>query len=340
VAVEDPSGATLGPEGGTPGPGTQRDGVFTLEGRRAPGLYLASWLLSVGGLVLFLLVGPMASEERARYLLIGLGCLSVAVGLAAGAGSQIVERRDRHPDRYHGPAPLLLFFAYFFALTLVGLLFLSGGIADREDPVVFLVVGALQGIGYAVLVWLAVVRSGALTWGQMGWPAWQGGGRAVLRGIATAVVVIVPTTAILLVAGGLIGSALGVEAPDVLPSPEGPLGAMATAIAAALVIPVGEELFFRGFALTAWLRDLGPRRALVRSAAFFALVHIANITASSLGEGLAQVVLQTAVILPLGFVLGWLFLRHGMAGAIGGHVTYNSILLCLVALASNLPRPT
>lgn len=321
-----------------PTSGPPRGGIFTLDGRRAPGLYLVSWVLSVAGLALFLLIGPMATSETAGYLLIVLGGISLTVGLAAGAGSQIVERRDRHPDRYRGPAPLLVFFAYFFALSLVGIAFVIGAHADREDAFVFLAIGTLQAIGYALMVWLFVVRSGALAWRQMGWPTWQGHrGREVLRGIGVAVAVMLPATTLLLIIGGVIGTALGVEAPDVLPSPDGSLGALATAATAALIIPIGEELFFRGFALTAWLRDLGPRRALVRSSLFFALIHIANITASSLGEGLAQVVLQTAVILPVGFVLGWLFLRHGMAGAIAGHVTYNSLLLCLVLLASNLP---
>ena len=49
--------------------------------------------------------------------------------------------------------------------------------------------------------------------------------------------------------------------------------------------------------------------------------------------------LQTVVILPVAFVLGWLFLRHGMAGAIAGHVTYNSLLLVLAFLASKIPDP-
>ena len=51
-------------------------------------------------------------------------------------------------------------------------------------------------------------------------------------------------------------------------------------LGAAVVAPIAEEIFFRGFALSAWQRDLGPRPALVRSALFFALVHIANVGAA------------------------------------------------------------
>ena len=130
------------------------------------------------------------------------------------------------------------------------------------------------------------------------------------------------------------------RAPSVLPTPSrSSAEALAIAAAAALIIPIGEELFFRGFTLTAWLRDLGPRSALIRSAVFFALIHIANINdVGSFGEGFAQALLQTAIILPVGLVLGWLFLRRGMAAAIAGHVTYNSLLLVLSLVAATLPQ--
>ena len=51
-------------------------------------------------------------------------------------------------------------------------------------------------------------------------------------------------------------------------------------------------------------------------------------------------ILQTAVILPVGLVLGWLFLRRGMAAAIAGHVTYNGLLLGLALLVGDArPAP-
>jgi membrane protease YdiL (CAAX protease family) len=125
----------------------------------------------------------------------------------------------------------------------------------------------------------------------------------------------------------------------VLPLSETALDGFMVTLSAALIIPIGEELFFRGFALTAWLRDLGPRAALIRSSLFFALVHIANITGVDFAEGISQAALQIVVLLPVAFVLGWLFLRYGMAAAIGGHVTYNSLLLMLAYLASRIPEP-
>jgi membrane protease YdiL (CAAX protease family) len=321
-----PPSAPSGPPG---------SGIFTLEGRNAPGLYLVAWVLIVAGLALTLFIGPLATADAPRLILIGVGAILAALGFAAACGYQVLERRTRPRDRYRGPSPLLVFGAYFFVLAVIGLVLILAGAADPEDPLGFLAIGTIQAIGYAVVVWLVVVRTGALSWRGMGWPTWPGAG-SVLASIITAVVVMLPTTFALLIAGGILAQFLGVEAPDVLPTTEDSTGALAVAAAAAVIIPIGEELFFRGFALTAWLRDLGPRAALVRSSLFFALVHIANITSTTFGEGAAQAVLQTAIILPVGAVLGWLFLRRGMAAAIGGHVAYNGLLLSLALAAGSL----
>jgi membrane protease YdiL (CAAX protease family) len=341
VPLEDPPTTPGVPySGATPPSGPPGVGLFSLEGRRAPGLYLVSWVLSVGGLVLFLLIGPMASSELARILIVSVGAIVLTLGLATACGYQVVERRVRPLERYRGPAPLLVFATYLMAFAVIGTLVVLGGLADPGNALGFFGIGSLQAIGYAVLVWLFVVRTDALSWREMGWPTWQGSGvREVLRSIGTAVAVMLPTTFALVILGGILATILDVEAPSVVPTPQDSLEALAIAAAAALIIPIGEELFFRGFVVTAWLRDLGPRSALVRSAIVFALIHIVNISSDSFAEGAAQALLQTVIILPVGFVLGWLFLRRGMAGAIGGHVTYNSLLLFLSLLVTYLPEP-
>ena len=313
--------------------------IFSLEGRAAPGLYLAAWVLSGTGAVLALLIGFQASSETAGLVLFIIGAVLLTVGLAAGAGSQILERRGRRPESYRGPAPVLVFFAYFFALALIGVTLVWTGLADPDVPFGFISIGLFQVVGYAVVVWLFVVRSGALSWREMGWPTWSGRGlRPSLRAIGTAIAVVLPATLGILIFSGVLATILGVEAPDVLPAVETSFEALLVAAAAAVIIPIGEELFFRGFALTAWLRDLGARPAIIRSSLFFALIHIVNIGATDFAEGAAQALLQTAAILPLALLLGWLFVRHGMAAAIGGHITYNSVLLFLLLLSSYLPE--
>jgi membrane protease YdiL (CAAX protease family) len=326
-------GAPSGPPGG---------GIFSLEGRRAPGLYLVAWLLSVAGLVLLLGIGPLASDRDARLLLVAAGAVILTLGLAAACGSQVLERRGRAVERYRGPSPVLVFLTYLMAFTVIGTVVFVSGVLDPAQPFGFLAVGSLQAIGYAVFVWLFVVRTEALSWREMGWPTWPGReSRPILRAIGEAAAVMLPVTFALVLLGGILALILDVDAPSVLPTPSDSAEALAIAAAAALIIPIGEELFFRGFTLTAWLRDLGARSALIRSAVFFALIHIANINdVGSFGEGFAQALLQTAIILPVGLVLGWLFLRRGMAAAIAGHVTYNSLLLVLSLVAATLPQST
>ncbi len=323
--------ALEGPPGG---------GIFTLEGRRAPGLYLVAWILTVAGLAVTFVLGPMASDSRASTLLIGAGALAVTLGLAAGAGSQVLERAARDPERYRGPSPLLVFGAYFFAMSLIGLVLLTVLGVDPEQPFSFLGIGVVQAAGYALAVWLFAVRTSALSWRDMGWPTWSGAqARIVLRGIAVAVGVMVPVTFGLVVVGGIVGLLLGVDAPQVLPLSETVADGFMVTLAAAIIIPVGEELFFRGFALTAWLRDLGERSALIRASLFFALVHIANIAGVDFVTGVSQALLQMVVLIPVAFVLGWLFLRPGLMAAIAGHISYNAFLLTLAFLASKLPEP-
>ena len=278
----------------------------------------------------------MASSQVAAIVLLSIGTILLTLGLATACGYQVLERRARDAAAYRGPAPLLVFGSYFFAMALVGFLVSVSGLIDAEDALGFLLIGSLQAIAYAVVVYLLVVRTDSLAWRQMGWPTWSPSEGGIARAIGIAVTVMLPVTFGLLFLGGILSRLLGVGAPDVLPTADSPASALMVALSAALIIPVGEELFFRGFVLTAWSRDLGERAALARSALFFALIHIVNISTDSFTEGLSQALLQTAVILPLGFVLGWLFLRYGIVAAIAAHVTYNSLLLFLAYLASGL----
>lgn len=343
-----------GPEGQPTGPwpdpdtdpepvvpdGAPGGGIFTLEGRRAPGLYLIAWILTVGGLAVTFVLGPMASDSRWGAILIFLGAVAVTMGLAAGAGSQVLDRAARDPERYRGPAPLLVFATYFMALSALGLIVINLIGVDPDQPYGFFVNAAIQTLGYGVVVWLFAVRTGALTWPVMGWPTWQGrGARRVARSIGYGSLAMLPFTAAMIVIGGIVGLLLGVEAPRQFPLSTTPLDGAFIALSAGLIVPVGEELFFRGFMLTAWMRDLGPRTALIRSSVFFAVLHLIPLLSADFSEGLRQAVMVMAVILPAGFVFGWLFIRFGLIAAISAHVTYNSLLLLISFLASKLPEP-
>ena len=320
--------APQGPPGGR---------IFTLEGRPVPALYLIAWLLSVGGVgtILFLLLAQPAPSPGVAIVTLGAG-LATAIGFAAAAGYQLVVRADRHPDRYRGPSPLLLFGVVFVLSNLLSAPLVVLGLADIERPLGFLVTLAAIAASYLLVIWVFVVRGGALTWADMGWPTRGTSLRQLLRDVGVAMLMMVPVTIAVLLWGALVASILQVTAPETLPTAATSVEALLLVLAAAVVAPIGEEAFFRGFALTAWWRDLGPRSALIRSALFFAVVHILNINVGpdEAATGLAQALLSFLVILPLGFALGWLFQQRGMVAAITGHVTYNGILLVLIALAA------
>ena len=136
----------------------------------------------------------------------------------------------------------------------------------------------------------------------------------------------------------LLALTLNSSPPDVVPQVRSGFDILLTALGAAFLVPIGEELLFRGYSLTAWLRDRGPRSALVRSTLFFAFAHVLGVTAATFDEGVRQAVLTVVVITPVGATLGWLFLRRGLIASIAGHATFNLISVLLIALAQNLPQ--
>lgn len=311
------------------GPPGQR--IFSLEGRRGPGLYLVAWLASGSGVGLLFVAG--LTQPPARWAIALAGFTLLAAGLASAAGYQLLARGGRPTQAYRGPSPLILF-GIFLALvnSLALVLSLFGfdvGPDDVRTPGAFLLAIALQAAAYVLVVWLFVVRAGALSWHEMGLPRRESAARA-LADAGFAAGVMLPTTFIALIGGGLIALLLGVRPPEVVPLPTGMTEIIAVALGAAILAPVSEEVFFRGFALTAWWRDLGLRSALIRATLFFALIHLINIQSVTFDVGLRQAAITLAVILPIGLVLGWLYIRRGLIAPIVGHITYNATLVVLL----------
>ncbi|MGP1675033.1 MAG: lysostaphin resistance A-like protein, partial [Candidatus Limnocylindrales bacterium] len=112
-------------------------------------------------------------------------------------------------------------------------------------------------------------------------------------------------------------------------------------LAGAIVAPIGEELLFRGFATTAWAREIGERRGLVRAALFFAAVHVLTISGESAGSALGLALVAFATRVPVALALGWLFVRRRTIWApIGLHAAFNAILLLIAEWALQTPvRP-
>ncbi|HMJ80475.1 MAG TPA: CPBP family intramembrane glutamic endopeptidase [Candidatus Dormibacteraeota bacterium] len=310
--------------------------VFAIEGRPAAGLYVVGWLLGGFGVALLVLL-LLAGSGSGRPLLaaIALGCL--LLGSAAAAGYQVVARRTRPAEAYHGPAPLLVLLFAFALANLIGLALLPLGLEDLQTAPGFLL-GVLVPFGsYLAALTLLVVRTGALSWRTMArLRPGPSAGRVVdfLVGAVAGLAIIVPVA----LAAALLAALLQVEPESQLPELSGgPLG-LAIVVGAVIIAPVGEELFFRAFAYSAWRADLGPASALRRSALLFALVHILNVQAAAnddLGRIGARVLLQFLVILPAAVLLGVLYERRGLAGSLGTHMAYNGGLVALAALAAS-----
>src|SRR4029077_8405101 len=97
-------------------------------------------------------------------------------------------------------------------------------------------------------------------------------------------------------------------------------------LTAAVIAPIAEELFFRGFATTAWVATMGRQQGLVRGAVFFAFVHVFNASGVTFGDALAEAAVGFIARLPVGFALGWIFLqRRSIFASIGLHSSFNAI---------------
>ena len=313
-------------------------GMFTIEGRRAPALFVIGWIATIlgGGTVVIALLG--GGTVAATVLLIG-GLVVLSVGLIALAGSQGIERRARGGRAYLGPSPILVFAATvptaLVAGVAIGVPMSIVGI-EVDSPFGRLVAVLLQAVVYLGLIRLLVVDTGALDWRAMG--IRRPDSRALMEaasGALWALPVIVATIPIAAVLAAL----LPVTPVSPLPPAGETTGFIINLVAGALVAPIAEEVLFRGFATTAWARDFGPRRALIQGAVFFALVHVLTVTGNTAGEAFGLALIGFATRVPVALALGWLFLRRGSLWApIGLHAAFNAILLILgeVAVRSGL----
>jgi membrane protease YdiL (CAAX protease family) len=326
--LTEPSGDLGGPPLGS---------LFSLSGRPAPGLYAAAWLFTVAGagLLLVALATALSGNGFGAGLLAVGAFLAFFVAAVLGSGYQaIVRRATREPSRYRGPSPFLVFAAVFAATNAAGAVV---ALVALDAP---LDIGAraLLSVGivvplYALLVWLLVVREGALSWQEMGWPtAADLRGRGLLS-LGYGVALASPIVLVTVLLGGVLAALLRVTPPELLPVPATPADWLLDIVVAVILAPIGEELFFRGFAQTAWTRDLGWRAALVRTAVFFALVHAISTGGNDFSEGLRLAVVTVVARLPVAFGLGWVFARTGsIAASVGLHAGFNGLMLVLAAL--------
>jgi membrane protease YdiL (CAAX protease family) len=307
--------------------------TFTIEGRAAPGLFVAGWVAALLGLGAAA-VGLLSAGGPAGSIVFVVGMVLLDIGLIAGAGSQAIERRAQGTESYQGPTPVLVLLAsivtVYLVAVIVGTPLAAAGI-DLPRPAAELLVVAIHAGVYVAITQLLVVGTGALTWQEIGLRGSRRWATELLWGAVLAGPVILVT--------GLLSAALvsifGTVPASPLPPAGNPAGLLLNLVAGAVVAPIGEEILFRGVATTAWLRSLGPRAGIVRGAVLFAAVHVLLISADDFAQAAGMAAVGFVGRLPVALALGWLFVRRGSLWApIGLHAAFNGILLIAAETAA------
>jgi membrane protease YdiL (CAAX protease family) len=297
---------------------------FTIEGRTAPALFVVAWLAILLG-VGMVIVGLLSQAGLAGGLVFAAGLGVLAGGLVCAAGSQAIERRAAGVPRYAGPSPVLVFVAVL-PLTIVLVIAVGSPLValglDPAGPLAALISVSATCVAYAVLIRLVVVGPGALTWHDIGV---RRPDMRVLEDVGWGAVLAVPVLFVTGIVGAILARFLPLP-PDVLPTPHDTIGIIITFVAAAVMAPLGEELFFRGFATTAWERLHGFRPAIVRGALFFAFAHVLTLSGTSASEGVGFAAFAFFARVPVALALGWLFLRRrSLYAPIALHATFNGL---------------
>lgn len=330
----DPVEPSSGPLADDPRPARPGAGTFTIEGRAAPALFVVGWLATLIGLGA-IFVALLAGGSPGAAILLAGGLALLSIGLVAGAGAQGIERRARADQPYAGPSPILVFAASvpvsLLAVVVVSIPLTIVGVAV-DGPVGRLASVALQAVIYVGLIRLLVVDTGALSWAGMGVRRLD---RRALGELASGALWAGPVILVTIPVAAILSQILPVTPVSPLPPTGEAVGFAIHLMAGAIIAPVGEEMLFRAFATTAWARSLGDRRALVRGALFFALVHVLTISGASAGEALSLAIVGFASRVPVALALGWLFLkRRSVWAPIGLHATFNVILLTVGELVA------
>jgi membrane protease YdiL (CAAX protease family) len=306
---------------------------FSIEGRRAPALFVVGWLATIIGIgVAVVALGVTGGAGPVLWIAAFAG---LSLGLLLLCGSQAIERRAAGAT-YAGPSPILVFLAVVVVAQVAGFaigLPLSTIGAAIPRPVGDLLAVLVQAVVFIGVVRLTVVGTGALGWRDMGLMRMAPGAaaREVVGGAVFAGPVILVTGILAIVVVQLIGA----SPPSPLPPTGTPIGLVLHLLAGAVVAPFAEEVLFRGFALTAWRRSLGARAAIVRSSILFVVAHVLFVGGDTFGEAARLALVAGIVRIPIALTLGWLFVRTGkLWGPVGLHAAFNAILITLAESAA------
>lgn len=291
-----------------------------------------------------------------------------AVGLIGLAIAQVRQRRADGWRDYYGPSPILMVGALIALIPAVQLplgLLLDGLKVDPDSVPATVVLILLYLVLYVGLVQFVAVRTGALTWHDIVRPGHLAptldNGTAVppaegaappkpaitsLRSRVTGSRLgnlLIPLTMVvpLMIISGILQSlmllVLGLHATDIateLPPPTSDIDRLLSLVALAVLVPMGEETFFRGFATNAWGRSLSRSSTIVRASLFFAFIHVMNTPSGPDGLlSLRVAIFNFGARVPVALALSWLYMRRRsilasgiLHGAFNGLITLVSFL--------------
>jgi membrane protease YdiL (CAAX protease family) len=329
-------------------------------------MYAAGWFLSLLGLgtLIAILAAGYAGiaggvSGPAAVSVFELALVPLSVGLAAASLAQGSQRRADGWLDYFGPSPFLVVLAWLslsLAAELVvvaALDFVGINLATSVETLLVL----LLNLGcYGALVHIVAVRPGALSWRDIVRPrrlapdpsdwsfsnAWSapageaGAGAKALGGdIALGLALAIPVLIATLVFAGILAVILGVQSTDVsepIPTLFPGWDLWITLLSLAVVAPIGEEIFFRGFATNAWARSLKRNDAIIRAAVFFACIHIINLVgAVDTDVFIRAAILAVAARIPVAWLLAWIYTRRrSIFASMALHGAYNGTLVLLI----------
>jgi membrane protease YdiL (CAAX protease family) len=355
-------------------PGSPVRRVLSVAGRANPRSYRLGLILGLpAGLVLlafeiaarggFKLV---ASPLTVGVLLEFVGIVA-ALGLIAAALAQSGQRRADGWQDFVGPSPFLVGAAQYasvFALSLPAVALMNWSGIKSSSAVATLLLMPIYLATYVGLVHLLGVRTGALTWSdiihpkrfspdpedwtsrslreRLGWRPRTSRLRTWLRGplgdFLLAASMLIPvmfasglTNVVLLTVLGLNGSDIQSD----VPTHPSATDVVMIFVAFAILVPIGEEILFRGYSTNAWARSLNGNSALIRAALFFAFVHVINTDSTDAWTSLRVAVDNFGARVPVAIALCWIYMRRrSLVASASLHGCYNGLIVLISAWAT------
>ena len=256
-----------------------------------------------------------------QLLLIALGGLLLLAGLVTNAVRAVIVRGQLAPERYRGPAVVVLLLLALIVGTVVALgsgetalALLDGGELSILGTLILL---TSTQIGLLAVTGALIVAPKALTGLRLTPPS--GAARSMIIGLVLAVPAWVAAT-VLAALAALALEAIGfIQEAGVADTVLARGDPTVVLVAFIVVAPVAEELFFRGVVYNAWLRERGPRVALLGSAALFAVIHTS--------------LFALVPIFALGVALALVYRRTGsLVAAMAMHAGFNAISVGITLL--------